>query len=216
MATLVRLAVALALTATTCLGLALGTTGPALAAGSGCTGQGVDVVVDYGDLGGGVARGCAPHAAGQSGDKAFDAAGYPLQYVPDQPGFVCAVGHKPAQCKMPGSGDPWWGLFFSNGRSGSWKMAPVAVTKLKVPEGGAVAMVWESGKKVAKPAVTAPTVADRTGASTKQTAARPAASDRQQSGDGGSGVPVWVPIVVVVLLLAGGGAVAMRRRGTAS
>ena len=210
MSTLLRLVCALALAAMTTLSL----TGAADASGSLCsTKGGVDVVVDYGTLGGGVAEGCAVHGAA-TGDKVFADAGYPLQYVPDQPGFVCAVAHRPAQCTMPGSGDPWWGLFTSDGRSGKWKMAPVAVTKVQVPANGAVAMVWESGTKVAAPAVAAPKVSDRQAAqsSAKQQPARTA----QDSTPTGGGVPAWVPVVVVVVLVGAGGAVALRRRGATS
>jgi hypothetical protein len=208
MSALIRMVCALALAAAATLTL----TGAADASGSLCATKGVDVVVDYGSLGGGAAEGCATQAA-STADKAFDAAGYQLQYVPDQPGFVCAVAGKPAQCKMPGSGDPWWGLFYSNGKTGTWKMAPVAVTKLKVPANGAVAMVWESGKKVAKPSVAAPTASDR---QTARASAKPVAAKSSTAASTSSGVPVWVPIVVVLVLLAGGGAVALRRRGTAS
>ncbi|HET8602632.1 MAG TPA: hypothetical protein VFM09_01785 [Marmoricola sp.] len=211
MSAFIRLVCALALAAAATLSL----TGAADASGSLCSAKGgVDVVVDYGSLGGGVAEGCAVHGA-PTGDKAFAAAGYPLQYVPDQPGFVCAVAGKPARCTMPGSGDPWWGLFSSDGKSGKWTMAPVAVTKLKVPTNGAVAMVWESGKKVAKPSVAAPLVSDR---SATTTSAKPGAATAAQDSTpaGGGGVPVWVPIVVVVVLVGAGGAVALRRRGAST
>lgn len=208
MSALIRMVCALALAAAATLTL----TGAADASGSLCSTKGVDVVVDYGSLGGGVAEGCATHSA-STADKAFDVAGYQLQYVPDQPGFVCAVAGKPAQCKMPGSGDPWWGLFYSNGKTGTWKMAPVAVTKLKVPANGAVAMVWESGKKVAKPSVPAPKASER---HASQASAKPVAAKDSSSTSGGGGLPVWVPVVVVLVLLAGGGAVALRRRGAAS
>lgn len=193
--------------------------GTAEAAGSPCSGGGVDVVVDYGTLGGGVAQGCAPDAGGKTGDKAFDAAGYPLQYVPSQPGFVCTVGGKPAACKMPGAGDPWWGLFFSNGKSGAWKMAPVAVTKLKVPEGGSVAMVYESGKKVQKPSIAAPRAGDQPSASATASATPLATASGRTGGassNDGGGFPAWAVVVIVVVLLAGGAAVAMRRRASAS
>ncbi|HEU4567834.1 MAG TPA: hypothetical protein VFR99_07335 [Marmoricola sp.] len=222
MSTSLRVAVALL------LGALFGTSGllagAAQAAGSSCTSTGVDVVVDYGALGGGVARGCAPDAGGKTGDRAFQQAGYPLQYVPDQPGFVCAVAGKPAQCKMPGSGDPWWGVFWSDGTSGKWKTAMVGVDKLEVPKDGAVAIVWESGKKVAKPSVPAPRAADRAGDQPSATAsATPLATAAKGTGgasgggtgDGG-GFPAWAVVLILVVVLGGGAALAVRRRGASA
>lgn len=199
-----------------------GLTGAANAAGGFCSGSGVDVVVDYGALGGGAAEGCAPDAGGKTGDQAFDAAGYPLQYVPDQPGFVCAVAGKPAECKMPGSGDPWWGVFWSDGTSGKWKTAMVGVDKLKVPDNGSVAIVWESGKKVQQPSVAAPKAGDRPTAQASASATplvtasgRTGGTAAGDDGDGG-GFPAWGIVVIVVVLLGGGTAVAMRRHNAAA
>jgi hypothetical protein len=221
MSATLRLRVALLLSAALGAFGVLALTGPAQAAGSFCSGNGVDVVVDYGALGGGVGQGCSPGAGGQTGDKAFDAAGYPLKYVPSQPGFVCAVAGKPAQCKMPGSGDPWWGVFWSDGTSGTWKMAMVGVNKLKVPDNGSVAMVWESSKKVQKPSIAAPKAGDRTSASASATAsATPLATAGGRSNgtsrNGGGGFPAWAVVLIVVVLLAGGTAVALRRRASAA
>jgi hypothetical protein len=221
MSATLRLLVALLLSAALGAFGALALSAPAQAAGSSCSGSGIDVVVDYGSLGGGVAQGCAPGAGSQTGDKAFDAAGYPLQYVPSQPGFVCAVAGKPAQCKMPGAGDPWWGVFWSDGTSGKWKTAMVGVNKLKVPADGSVAMVWESGKKVQKPSVPAPKAGDRPSASATASATPLATAGGRtngtsgDAGDGG-GFPAWAVVVIVVVLLGAGTAVALRRRASAA
>jgi hypothetical protein len=205
--------------------LGLGLTGAAQAAGGFCSGNGVDVAVDYGSLGGGVARGCAPDAGGKPGDQAFDAAGYPLQYVPNSPGFVCAVAGKPAECKMPGAGDPWWGVFWSDGTSGKWKTAMVGVNKLKVPDDGSVAIVWETGKKVQQPSIAAPKAADRPTATATPLATPLAAAGKHGNGsaggadngaDNGGGFPAWGIAVIVVVLLGGGAAAVRSRRGSAA
>ena len=219
MSATLRALVALVLSAALGAFGALALSGTAEAAGSPCSGSGVDVVVDYGALGGGVAQGCAPDAGGQTGDKVFDAAGYPLQYVPDQPGFVCAVSGKPAACKMPGAGDPWWGLFFSNGKTGTWKSAPVAVTKLKVPQGGSMAMVYETGKKMKDPSVAAPKAGDQPSAEASASATPLATAAGRTGGTSGGddgGFPAWAVVVIVVVLLGAGTAVALRRRATAA
>lgn len=181
-------------------------------------GSGIGVVVDHRSLGGGIAEGCAVRGAGRPGNKVFPAAGFPLRYVPNQPGFVCAVARVPRTCVMPGAGDPYWGLFWTDGKSGRWRTSSVAITQLKVSAGGAMALVWEDGPKTVRPAVAAP-VAGSTTSPTGTPSATPLTTATQMTSaparDGG-GVPTWVPIVVVlVLLLAGGGLAVVRRRGTA-
>jgi hypothetical protein len=181
-------------------------------------GSGIGVVVDHRSLGGGIAEGCAARGAGMPGNKVFPAAGFPLRYMPNQPGFVCAVARVPRTCAMPGAGDPYWGLFWTDGKSGRWRASSVAITQLKVSVGGAMALVWEDGPKTVGPAVAAP-VAGSTTSPTDTPSATPLTTATQMTSapvrDGG-GVPTWVPIVVIlVLLLGGGGFAVVRRRGTA-
>ena len=67
------------------------------AAAAGCaTADGVTVVVDFHELGGGVQTACVTDGGGDRASDLFPAAGFALDYVQRQPGFVCRVAGKPA------------------------------------------------------------------------------------------------------------------------
>ena len=113
--------------------------GPAGAAGGYCAkGSGVTVVVDNGPLGGGSSVGCDPNGANTAGSTVVPRAGYSLTYVQRQPGFVCKVAGAPASatCGNTPPADAYWGLFWSDGTSGTWSYSSVGIGSLKVPAGG--------------------------------------------------------------------------------
>ena len=118
--------------------------GPASAAL--CSGHGVNVVVDYHGLGGGVLKGCDTSGAGKTANKVFPAAGYPLTYVRGS-GFVCRVNGKPASdpCQTTSPANAYWGLYWSDGKSGTWTYATSGVGGVSVPDGGFVAFSWQNG-----------------------------------------------------------------------
>jgi hypothetical protein len=137
---------ALRLTAATVLVAAVGLalpTGPASAATC-STGGGVTVVVDFHELGGGVQTACVADGGGRSAASLFSAAGFALSYVQRQPGFVCRVNGQPANdpCVNTPPADAYWGLFWSDGKSGAWNYATTAASGLNVPDGGYVAFSW--------------------------------------------------------------------------
>jgi hypothetical protein len=119
--------------------------GPAAAAL--CSGSGVNVVVDFNDLGGGVQKGCDPGGAGRSGDKVFPAAGFGLTYAQREPGFVCRVRNAPqsAQCVNASPTNAYWGLYWSDGKSGKWTYSSSGVGGTSVPNGGFLAFSWQNG-----------------------------------------------------------------------
>ncbi len=121
--------------------------GAAPAAAAYCSGGGVNVVVDFQGLGGGVAKGCDPNGGGKTAEKIFGAAGFSLRYAQRQPGFVCRVQNKPGNdpCVNTPPADAYWGLFHSDGRSGRWSYSSSGVGGLKIPEGGFVAFSWQNG-----------------------------------------------------------------------
>ena len=90
-----RLAALVAVALVAAAGLVGLSSGPAAAAL--CSGSGVNVVVDFNGLGGGVQKGCDPGGAGRSGDKVFPAAGFGLTYAQREPGFVCRVRNAPTE-----------------------------------------------------------------------------------------------------------------------
>jgi hypothetical protein len=138
--TLVRVAVAAGLAATAYVAIPLS---PASAAA--CpTDEGVTVVVDFHELGGGVQTGCIADGGGQAAAALFPAAGFALDYVQRQPGFVCRVDGVPADnpCVNTPPSDAYWALYWSDGESGSWSYSTAGAGALRVPDGGYVGFSW--------------------------------------------------------------------------
>ena len=117
---------------------------PAQAAGC-APGTGVTVVVEPGPLGGGSSVGCAGGAGGTATDATKEA-GFSIDYVASQPGFVCRLNGKPSSdpCQRTPPQDAYWGLFWSDGK-GSWKYSTAGASSLKVPEGGSIGWRFQDG-----------------------------------------------------------------------
>jgi hypothetical protein len=134
----------------------LGPTAPASAAS--CTSaDGVTVVVDPGALGGALTSVC-DGGAGQAASARYADSGVALTYAQRQPGFVCRVDGAPASdpCVNTPPADAYWGLFWTDGTSGTWTYSSIGVTGLQVPEGGAVALAWQQGTTRRTPGIAAP------------------------------------------------------------
>ena len=132
--------------------------GSAPAEAAPCSGSsGVTVVVDRGALGGGITQACNASGGGRSGTTQFTSTGFALTYVQRQPGFVCRIDAQPASdpCVSTPPADAYWGLWWSDGRSGSWSYSSVAVGSLKIPDGGYVAFAWQSSGGRTAPGVPA-------------------------------------------------------------
>jgi hypothetical protein len=116
--------------------------------------SGVTVVVDFHQLGGGAQSGCDT-AEGHTAAQNFTSTGFPLEYVQQTPGFVCRVSGKPSTdpCVRTPPATAYWGLWWSDGRSGTWSYATVGVGSLKVPEGGYVAFSWQGQSGRALPGI---------------------------------------------------------------
>lgn len=127
---------------------------PAAAAACGSA-DGVTVVVDFHELGGGVSQQCDAAGAGKSAAALFTGTGFPLTYVQRMPGFVCRVAGVPAEepCVNTPPTDAYWGLYWSEGTSGEWHYATEAVGSLTVPAGGYVAFSWQGSSTKAPPGV---------------------------------------------------------------
>jgi len=154
---LLRAAAATALTVTVAVPVGAAP-GPAAAAGGFCTSTGVNVVVDFKELGGGLQKGCDPRGADRPASDVVPAAGSPLAYVQRQPGFVCRVAGEPANdpCVNTPPPDAYWGLWWSDGTSGRWTYASQGVGSLKVPSGGSVAFSWIGPNGSTPPGVAPP------------------------------------------------------------
>lgn len=116
---------------------AVGVAAPAQAAA--CpAGSGVTVVVNS-------SVSCDADGGGRAANN-FNDAGHALKYAARQPGFVCRVDNAPANdpCVDASPADAYWGLFWSDGTSGTWTYASLGVTSLKIPTGGWVAFVFQN------------------------------------------------------------------------
>jgi hypothetical protein len=142
--------------------------GPAAAAAC-ATGQGVTVVVG--------SKVSCDADGGSPASGNFKDAGHSLTMVDRQPGFVCRVDGVPAaaSCVNTPPGDAYWGLFWSNGTSGTWTYASQGAGSLKVPAGGWVAFVFQNGG-----AKTYPGVDPVSAASAPAASAKPAAKPKAQ------------------------------------
>ncbi|MGB0101580.1 MAG: hypothetical protein WBP61_14980 [Nocardioides sp.] len=117
--------------------------------------DGVTVVVDFHELGGGAPAVCVGDGGGRKASDLFPAAGFRLDYVQRQPGFVCQVSGKPADnpCINTPPADAYWGLWWSDGKSGAWSYATTGASGLTVPDGGYVAFSWNGSPSRATPGV---------------------------------------------------------------
>lgn len=119
------------------------------------TASGVSVVVDHHDLGGGVQSVCDAGGAGKYADRQFTESGFALTYVQRQPGFVCRVDGAPSNdpCVNTPPSDAYWGLWWSDGKSGKWTYSSTGVGSLEVPAGGYVALSWNGSSSSDPPSV---------------------------------------------------------------
>lgn len=113
-------------------------------------GTGVTVVVN------GSIR-CDPDGGGVALNN-FRDAGHALRYATQAPGFVCRVDGAPASdpCTVASPSDAYWGLFWSDGTSGTWTYASLGVASLRVPTGGSVAFIFQSSASRTWPSVSPP------------------------------------------------------------
>ncbi|HET6167809.1 MAG TPA: hypothetical protein VFE07_13345 [Marmoricola sp.] len=125
---------------------------PAPADAAYCSGSGVNVVVDYGTLGG-LTKACG---TGSSAAAVFGSAGITLTRDQQYSSVVCKVNGLPADanCAVMPPADHYWGLFWSDGKTGHWVYSTVNVDALKVPSGGFVAFAWQSSSSQRVPAAT--------------------------------------------------------------
>ncbi len=176
--------------------------------------EGVTVVVDHHTLGGEDLVDCA-HAG--TAAEAFDEVGVALEFLPQQPGFVCRVGGLPESGPCF-DGDAYWSLWWSDG-STEWTYASLGVTALEIPAGGAVAFSWHEGDGDAGPPTVVdpadrgcpdwPVCDDQVAAPAEPGSEAEADSSDPSAGDGS--FPVWAAAGLAALVL-GAAAVPLARR----
>jgi hypothetical protein len=132
---------------------------PASAA-SCATASGVTVVVDFHELGGGVQQLCDAGGGGKYASTVFGESGFSLTRVQREQGFVCRVNNAPTtdqeSCVNTPPADAYWGLWWSNGTSGTWTYASAGVDSQKVPAGSSVALSWNGSSTKSPPRSTPP------------------------------------------------------------
>lgn len=117
-------------------------------------GDGVMVVVDFHQLGGGLQQVCDVDGAGQVAAALFEANGFALTYVQRQPGFVCRINDVPADdpCVNTPPANAYWGLFWSDGASG-WSYATQGAGGLTLQAGDWVGFSWQGTSAKSPPGV---------------------------------------------------------------
>jgi hypothetical protein len=131
-----------------------------------CTTQGVTVVVDFGDLGGGVKQACVSDGGNKTAATLFPAAGFSLAYAQRAAGAVCRVEGVPTSdpCVSMPAANAYWSLWWSDGHTTSWTYASLGVQSLTIPAGGDVAFSWQGSSAKSPPNVPATVI--RAGTST--------------------------------------------------
>lgn len=176
--------------------------GPAGA--SACAG-GVGVTVVVGDD-----VTCDPEG-GESAADSLKNTGHTVTYVDSQPGFICQIDGVPAtSCARTPPADRYWGVFWSDGTSGSWKYSSVGASGLVVPDGGWVAFVFQQTS-----AKTLPSVQPLAGNGSAGPTAEPVESSRSSTdadADADAGALGVVAGGVGVVLVAGIGVAMWKRK----
>ena len=96
--------------------------------------------------------------------------------------------------------DAYWGLWWSDGESGSWSYASVGAGSLTVPDGGYVAFAWQSGSQSA-PGVPATPHASSSASPTSSPSSTPSTGG---SGGGGGGTATVATAAVTAAAAAAG------------
>lgn len=137
-------------------------------------GTGVTVVVNS-------SVGCDKNGGGTAASNFADA-GHTLRYAAKEPGFVCRVNGSPSSdpCGKASPANAYWGLFWSDGRSGKWVYASSGVGSVRVPKGGWVAFVFQSSNTRRPPSMRPVTVASQ-----QRTASTSSGSSSGTSSSGG-------------------------------
>lgn len=207
--------------------------------GEACVGdEGVSVVVDFTDLGGGIEVGCA-EGAPDSGREALEAAGFAPE--DSMPGMICAIDSQPDPCPEEFDGNFW---SYWHAADGDWESYMVGADEAEPAPGdieGWRYSTGEEGPQVLPAAVVGgqgddaeqdPTAdgteTETTGedSATEDTAtedsapaedtedpAEAATATEETEDSGGSGAGVWIAVIAGVAVVGAIIAMVVRRRG---
>jgi hypothetical protein len=180
------------------------------AEGNLCADGGVNVVVDFQELGGGIHQACVESGADKVAAEVFEEAGFELTPVGAFPGAACQVDGQPADasCANMPPADAYWGLYLA--AQGKWGYAPKGADELTLADGAFVAFSWQGSTTPAPPGVAPVTPAPE--ASNPPADSSPAAVADDEKDNSSGAVPWWVPVLVVLLLVVAGATFTLRRR----
>lgn len=113
-----------------------------------CAGNGVNVVVDFGSMGG-VKKGCGQ---GKTAQAVIESAGFKLGTKPSSYGpFACTVNDLPADKKCDGK-PTYWGLFVAKPGK-AWGYASLGIASQPAASGDTIALAWQTSRKTTYPSV---------------------------------------------------------------
>ena len=97
--------------------------------------------------------GCAAEGGGRTASRVLVDTGHALTYLQRFPAFVCRIDGVPADdpCVNTPPADAYWGLWWSDGKTGEWSYSSLAAGSLTVPAGGYIAMVWDGSTGTVRP-----------------------------------------------------------------
>src|SRR5690625_1046589 len=111
-------------------------------AGEACVGdEGVSVVVDFTDLGGGIEVGCA-EGAPDSGREALEAAGFAPE--DSMPGMICAIDSQPDPCPEEFDGNFW---SYWHAADGDWESYMVGADEAEPAPGDVEGWRYSTGEE---------------------------------------------------------------------
>lgn len=152
--------------------------------------DGVTVIVDFTDLGGAVASGCA-EGDPASGREALESAGFVP--VDSAPGLICTIDAQPDPCPTEFEGS-YWAYWQHEG--GEWVASQVGADEADPAPGGIEGWRYNDGS-VPPPAPDAPI--EETAAPTSEAAADTTSEEASEDAPGGVSPAIWVVVAVVVL-----------------
>jgi len=113
--------------------------------------DGIIVVVDPGPLGGSVTARCVTTSPA-NGVQALRDAGHRVDFVPNQPGFVCQVDRRPDPCNMAPA-HAYWSYWYAE-KGGTWRYSNIGAGDPSTPR--AQVEGWRFGDGSSAPSIPPP------------------------------------------------------------
>lgn len=150
--------------------------------------RGVSAVADFNDgAGGGITSGCDRSGAGKTAIQVFQAVGY--TFTRNHDGSICQINGKPSDARCGRLGDQYWGLWWSDGKSGEWVYSQQGGDALRPEAGWSVGWAWQ-GPSGRRPPGMAPAVHQSTPTPTPTPTPKPSSPTESSTDEGATSGPV--------------------------